>query len=84
MFSRDMSGQRLVHANMERQFREFVVAKHEEDKRVAHEREQFRVMENTLKEGQSFMKLDKTYKKDIQQTEKNLIESIKIGKQKAM
>ena len=41
------------------------MAKHEEDKRVAHEREQFRVMENTLKEGQSFMKLDKTYKKDI-------------------
>jgi len=33
-----MSGQRLVYATMEREFREFVVAKHEEDKKVAHER----------------------------------------------
>lgn len=30
------------------------------------------------------MKLDKTYKKDIEETEKNLIDSIRIGKQRAL
>ena len=63
MFSRDMSGQRIVNATMERDYKEFVVKKVEEDKQVAKEREQFKVMESTLKEGQSFMKLDKAYKR---------------------
>jgi hypothetical protein len=61
-----------------------VVKKMEEDEKVAKEREQFKIMENTLKEGQSFMKLDRAYKKEIEQTEKNLMESIMIGKQRAM
>lgn len=41
-------------------------------------------MENTLREGQSFLKLDRAYKKEIETTEKNLSESIMIGKQKLM
>lgn len=65
MFSRDMSGQRVVYSTMERQYKEFIAKKTEEDQRVAKEREQFKVMENTLKEGQSFMKLDKAYKKEV-------------------
>lgn len=56
----------------------------EEDERVAREREQFKVMENTLKEGQSFMKLDRAYKREIEQTERNLCEAITIGKQRAL
>jgi len=39
-------------------------------------------MESTLREGQSFMKLDQAYKKEVEATEKNLIESIMIGKQR--
>jgi hypothetical protein len=35
MFSRDMSGQRLVHATMEREYREFLTKKLEQDKDVA-------------------------------------------------
>lgn len=41
-------------------------------------------MENTLKDGQSFMKLDKAYKKAVEETEKNLNNSIMIGKQKLL
>jgi hypothetical protein len=56
----------------------------EEDERVAKEREQFKIMENTLKEGQSFMKLDRAYKREIEQTESNLCEAITIGKQRLL
>ena len=38
MFSRDMSGQRIVNATMEREYKEFVAKKIEEDKSVAKER----------------------------------------------
>lgn len=41
-------------------------------------------MENTLKEGQSFMKLDRAYKKEIENTEKIMTDSIMIGRQKLM
>jgi hypothetical protein len=37
-------------------------------------------MESTLREGQSFMKLDQAYKREVEATEKNLVESIMIGK----
>jgi hypothetical protein len=39
-------------------------------------------MESTLKEGQSFMKLDKAYKRDVEEAEKSLVNSIQIGKLK--
>ena len=39
-------------------------------------------MESTLKEGKSFMKLDKAYKQSVEETERNLATSILIGKQK--
>jgi hypothetical protein len=38
-------------------------------------------MESTLREGQSFMKLNQAYKREVETTEKNLVESIMIGKQ---
>lgn len=82
MFSRDMSGQRVVYSTMEREYREFVTKKTEEDKKVTKEREDFKIMESTLKEGQSFMKLDKAYKKDVEETEKTLETAMIIGKQK--
>jgi hypothetical protein len=82
MFSRDMSGQRVVYSTMEREYREFVTKKTEEDKKVTKEREDFKIMESTIKEGQSFMKLDKAYKKDVEETEKTLETAMLIGKQK--
>ena len=72
MFSRDTQGQRIVYATMEKEFKEFVKQKMAEDEKVAKEREQFKILENTLREGQSFMKLNRSYKKDIEQTEKTL------------
>jgi hypothetical protein len=30
-------------------------------------------MESTLREGQSFMKLDQAYKREVEATEKNLV-----------
>ena len=38
MFSRDMSGQRIVNATMEREYKEFIAKKIEEDRSVAKER----------------------------------------------
>ena len=38
-------------------------------------------MESTLREGQSFMKLNQAYKREVETTEKNLVESIMIVKQ---
>lgn len=67
---------------MEREYREFVTKKTEEDKKVTKEREDFKIMESTIKEGQSFMKLDKAYKKDVEETEKTLETAMIIGKQK--
>jgi hypothetical protein len=49
---------------------------------VAREREQFKVMESTLKEGQSFMKLDKAYKKEVEETQNLMVSSIMKGKMK--
>ena len=68
MFSRDTHGQKVVYATQQKEYVEFVKKKIQEDKLVAQEREQFKIMESTLKEGQSFMKLDRTYKKEIENT----------------
>ena len=38
MFSRDIHGQKVVYATMEKEYKEFVKKKIEEDKLVAHER----------------------------------------------
>ena len=39
-------------------------------------------MESTLREGQSFMKLDQAYKREVETTEKNLVEYIMSRKQR--
>ena len=41
-------------------------------------------MESTLREGTSFMKLDKAYKREIEETEKSLSTAISIGKQRLL
>ena len=84
MFSRDMSGLRIVNATIQRDYKQFIAKKIEEDKQVAKEREQFKVMESTLKEGQSFMKLDKAYKRQVEETQNMMMNSIMKGKQKLM
>ena len=79
MFSRDTQGRKIAYSAMEREYRQFYEQKHEEDEKVKKQLAEFKVMENTLKEEHAFTKLDKTYNSELQQTEKKLKESMKVG-----
>ena len=82
MFSRNHNGERIVYATMEKDYRDFVMKKVEEDQKVAKEREQFKVMESTLNEGKSFMKLNRNYQQNITDTEKRLVSSLEAAKKR--
>jgi hypothetical protein len=82
MFSRDPNGVRISVAAQEKEIIENVKKMMEEEKHVAEEREKCKILESTLKEGQLYTKLDRAYKKDVEETERNIGESILIGKRK--
>lgn len=66
MFSRDTQGRKIAYSTLQRQYREFYTKKQEEDEKVKKQLADFKVMENTLKEEQSFMKLDRIYHSELQ------------------
>ena len=50
-----------------------------EDEKVKKQMAEFKIMENTLKEENAFMKLDRTYNAKMNETEERVSNAIKFG-----